>query len=245
MPDAAPMMGHNAGVVDPELLADFREKVNAFAKEAKEIAKVDAITEDEAGRLTDFISGARDLYKEIDEKRIEMKRPHDERAAAVQAAFKPLLDLVEKAGKTAKQLQASYLARLKREAEERARAEREAAERAAREEAQRAAAAEEAGDMIAAEEARLAAAEAEKAAEKAAKPVKAAVKSASGAGRTVSLRTIRYARIVSINQALLHYRDHPETIALVERLANAEIRAAKGEPITIPGIAIETREEAA
>ena len=39
---------------------------------------------------------------------------------------------------------------------------------------------------------------------------------------------------------MLHYRDHPDLVAVILKLANADIRAAKGEAINIPGIEVKT-----
>ena len=37
---------------------------------------------------------------------------------------------------------------------------------------------------------------------------------------------------------MLHYRDHPEMDALLVRLANADLRAAKGAEINLPGFEV-------
>jgi hypothetical protein len=42
-----------------------------------------------------------------------------------------------------------------------------------------------------------------------------------------------------------HYASHPASIAEADRLANAEIRAAKGAEISIPGIEINEEQVAA
>jgi hypothetical protein len=62
--------------------------------------------------------------------------------------------------------------------------------------------------------------------------------SATGGGKRTALRTRRYVEITNVNQAMLHYRAHPEMTDLLLRLANAEVRSAKGKAIKIPGFDI-------
>jgi hypothetical protein len=93
------------------------------------------------------------------------------------------------------------------------------------------------GAQVEAEEKLRAAEEAAKAALRAEK-APANLQSAIGA-RTKSLRTVWKARVTSHDKALWHYRRHPDVIATIERLANADARAeaARNEGIsTIPGV---------
>ena len=67
------------------------------------------------------------------------------------------------------------------------------------------------------------------------------VESEDGIARAASLRTYRYAEVADATAAAKHYAKHPDLIAAIEKIANAEIRAAKGEAVSIPGVTV--REE--
>ena len=41
------------------------------------------------------------------------------------------------------------------------------------------------------------------------------------------------------------YREHPDVLDVLQHLVNAEIRAAKGAPIEIPGVVVVERKEVA
>lgn len=240
-------IGHNSGVVDPVTLSDFRARADEFSGAADKWVEAGIKSADDAELCSDFVAGARKLWKEIDGKRKKLKEPHDKAGKAVQVAFAPLLTVVEKAAKKALDLHTAHLQAEKRAAEEKARLEREAAEREAAEARQRMESAAESGNAVAAEEAAQEADDAQARAAEAAKPVKAQARSASGGGRTIALRTVRSAAIVSQRQALVHFeKKYPGEFAdLILRLANMEIRAAKGEEISIPGIEIVEQEKAA
>lgn len=68
-------------------------------------------------------------------------------------------------------------------------------------------------------------------------PVPEPVKVALGgqSGRTSGLRTYWEAEITDHAAALQHYLQHPDVIALVQKLAKADVRSAKGV-IKIPGV---------
>ena len=235
MPDGQDIgIGHNSG----EAADTFKDRVNEFGKAAVEWGKAEINDDATAEQLNDFITGARKLRKEIDEARVALKKPHDDAAAAVQAAFKPLMDAVDKAGKAGKALLTSYAQR--KEAELRRQQEEEMRRAAEAEAAAQAKAAEATaeGDFVAAAEAETKVEEAAKELDQVQKPVKAQVKSASGAGRTQSMRTYRTAKMTNPTQAVAYYRTHPQVTDLVQQLANADLRRAKGEPVTIPGFEI-------
>ncbi|MEM7212324.1 MAG: hypothetical protein AAF479_10605 [Pseudomonadota bacterium] len=233
MADGAPPIGHNSGeAADP-----FKERVNEFGRAAVEWGKVE-IDDSNAEQLNDFIEGARALRKEVDAARVVAKKPYDDASKNVQSVFKPLIEAVDKAGKIAKGLQTSYLRRKEEEQERQREAEMQLAaeaEAAAQAEAKEA---EESGDFVAAAEAEAKVEKTAKKLDEVQKPVKAQVKSASGAGRTASMRTFRKAKITSVPLALAYYRDHPKVADLILELADADIRRAGKEPITIPGIEI-------
>lgn len=186
-------------------------------------------TKEQSERLTDFVTGARGLWKKVEEQRKADKKVHDERGKAVQAAYVSLGEKLKRSAEIVTNMQAAWLKKEEeRLAKERA-AERAEAE-AKLEEARRRAAAAEArndvsGEVDAAEELK----KAEKEAKAAAKPVKAKASSATGGGRAMSLRTVYSCEIVNINHAFVAFRENPEVAELLIRLANAEVRSQKGE----------------
>jgi hypothetical protein len=233
MPDGQPGIGHNSG----EEANAFKDRVNEFGKAAVEWGKAEINDDATAEQLNDFIIGARKLLKEIEAARVAAKKPHDDAAKAIQAAFKPLIDAIDKASKNAKVLLTSYAQR--KEAELR-RQQEEELRRAAEAEAKAQAAAKEAeadGDFVAAAEAEAKVEETAKKLDEVQKPVKAQVKSASGAGRTQSMRTYRTAKITNVTMAVAHFRDHPKMNDLVLELSNAVIRR-DGADAKIPGVEI-------
>lgn len=223
--EAPPPVGHNRPPpFDPDEVAALKAKVSQFADAAAEWKKAGVTTDEEAAELNDFLAGSRKLFKQVDEARVAAKKPHDDAGKAVQAAFTPILDALERAGKIAKAILTDF-AKEKAAKLERERQEKEAAARAAQEEADRLAAQAEARDDIMGQiDAEAAKAEADRLAKEAAKPVKASVGSASGGGRTAALRKTTKARIVNLSQAFMHYRDRPEVSELLVRLANADLR---------------------
>lgn len=240
-------IGHNTPPpYDLDAFAEVQRKVDDFALTAGEWADLGKIdTEERAEKATDFIAGARAVYKEVDAARKAAKAPHDEAGKAVQAAFLPLLKVVERAADTVKTMQTAWLKSVKeaeeaarRAEQERIRQEREEAERLAAE----AAARNDIAGQVAAEEAMSAAEPAEKAA---AKPATSRAGSATGGGRTMALRTTWRCEVENRGPALSYYRDHPEVIALIERLASAEVRAQTGEKSAPQGFRLIKEEKAA
>lgn len=242
----AVMGGNRPPPFDQAKIDGLSERVGDFTDAAGAWTDLKAIeSEAQAEKLVDYLTGARGLYKEVDEARKEAKKPHDEAAAAVQSAFKPLLDKLTKAADAAKKLQTAWL--VKKEAEERAERERLAKEAEEKRLAAEKAAleAESRNDISGQVEAEAAAKEAEKLAKDAARTTNASAKSATGGGRTVALKTTREAEITNIRHLFMHFQNHPEVADLLRRLANAEIRAAKGATVDIPGINIIERKSAA
>ena len=230
-------IGHNnPPPFDAGRLDALKTTATEFAAVAKDWAKTE-ITEENAGRANDFLTGGRRLIKQIEEARKADKEPYIEAGKAVDAAYKPLVTVLETALDGVKAALTAF-AKIKAEAE--AAAARKAAEEAriAAEmaEAERKAA-EEAGDEIAAEEARMAAEEARKAEQLAASAKSTgAVESATGMGRTAALRTYYTAEIVDPIKAITWaFRENPaEMRALVVRMAEARKRHDK--TTEIPGI---------
>ena len=233
-------IGHNKGPVFNVLVVDaLAIEAGEIADAASEWAKVEIATETKAGELKDFLDTARAKLKEIEDRRKAEKQPILDAGRDVDTAFGKVRDIIERAGKLAKGPLETYLKEQQRIADERRRAEQEAARKAAEEAERERLIAERnrnAAAIIEAEEKAKAAANAAKASEG---PARATVSSATGTGANrTGLRTYRSARITNINQAMLHYRSHADLAECITRIANADIRAAKGAKITIPGIDI-------
>lgn len=236
MNDMTPPKGHNKPpAYDEEKRAALEAEARDFADAAGEWADLKEIdTEERAEKANDFLAQGRNLHRRIEDVRTAEKKPHLDAGKEVDAAFSLLKDIVESAAKKVKPLMEAFLKEQQRKADEA----RRAAEKAAREEAEAAEAArraaEQRNDAVGEVEAQRRAEEAEKAAKAAEAPARAKVGSATGMGKTASLRTVRRAVIDNDLMALRHYRHHPEVIALLERLATAEIRSKDG-PNEIPG----------
>lgn len=221
---------------DLDVFAAHEAKVRSFADAAGEWLDLPEIeTEEQAQALADFISGARGVFKEVDEARKAQNRPHDESIKATNKAFSALTDAITKMVEKLKPKQAAYLQRKRDEArkeQERLRAEAEAARKLAAEQAAAAAAR---NDVMAEAEAERLAKEAERLAKEAEREVKANVQSASGGGHTMSLRKTRKGRILNINQVFMHFRTDPRVLACLQTLVDEAYRAKGGSQVFIPG----------
>lgn len=233
-------MGHNKGpLFNTEVVDVFARDATEIADTASAWANVEITTQIQAGTLKDFLDTARAKLTEIEAQRKAEKQPFLDAGRDIDTAFNHLKNIIETAGKIAKAPLEAYLKEQERIANARRLAEQEAA-RITLEQAERerliAARNRNAAAMVEAEEKAAKAAEAAKAAQAEAR---ATVSSATGTGsHNTSLRTVRIGRIANINQAMLHYRDRPELVECITRLANADIRASKGADISIPGINI-------
>jgi sugar-specific transcriptional regulator TrmB len=233
-------LGHNKGpMFDAEVVDAFVKEASEIADAASEWAVVEIASDTKAGELKDFLDTARAKLKEIEDRRKAEKQPFLDAGRDVDTAFNRVKDIIEKAGRLAKLPLETYLKEQQRIAEERRRAEQEAARKAAEEAERKRLIAERNRNAAAILEAEEKAKEAAEAAKVAAAPARAKVSSATGTGSNrTGLRTHRSAHITNINQAMLHYRSHADLAECITRLANADIRAAKGAKITIPGIDI-------
>ncbi len=112
--------------------AELNAHVSVFCDAAGKWLDIKTVqTVDQAERLTDFITGARGLFKRVEDARKAAKKPWDDLGAEVQEAFTPLTAKLDKLGKTMKAMQGDWLRRESdRLAREKAKAEAEA--RAAR-----------------------------------------------------------------------------------------------------------------
>lgn len=242
--ERAVMGDNNPPPFDPEVRDNLSAKAQEFIDASNHWKKAGEVTtEHQAGQLTDQIDGLRGLYKKVDTARKEAKQPHDAAGKAVQDAFNPILTKLKRAADALKPMLADYAtkkaeaeAEAKRKAEEEARKKAEEAAAALK-------AAEESGDIGAQVDAEEAAKAAEEAAKKASEPTKTNVKSATGAGRTMALRTQKEVEVTNVRVLFMHFHEHPDVLAVLSRLATAAVRA-KGydhEAAPIPGIKITER----
>ena len=216
---------------DAEKAFAFRLRVNAFADAAGAWKEIKVIkSQAQAERLTDFVRGAQELEKQIEEQRKAEKKPWDDKADAVHAIYKPLSDAMKLTAAWMKPMAAAWLdaeaARKRAEAAEQKRIADEQAAEAARQLA-RAEASNDVMGMIEAEASRKAAADLAKAA---AAPIKAKMGSASGGGRAMSMRTQAYAEITNQNAVYMAFREHPKVVDLLQSLADEAMRSGKGCP---------------
>lgn len=232
-------LGHNNPPEAVELFEDERAVWYSIQIESIK-SRADAFDEingENAGDANDLIKLAGKLAKDIDAKRKEEKQPHMDAGKSVDAAYNPLKDMATKAVATLKARLAEHISEQRRIAEAaRIEAERIAAEEARKAELLKA-------DALVGESAAQDAAQAaiDAAAAKAQEKAAANVKGSEGF-RAAGLRTVRKARITDSAKLVNHYSNNAQVIELCERLANADIRAAKGAAIVIPGVEIETSE---
>ena len=203
------------------------------------------LTEDQAGRASDFVSQLTKQIKAVEDERKKQKQPHVDAAKAVDNTFRPLTTMLD----TAKQLLRPVLTRwLQKKEQERQEAERAAAaeaERLRKEAEEAARKAEEAkgnvvGATIAAEQAKEDAEEADKQAQQVSRS-RVGIKG-DYSERSRGLRTVKRAEITDLDKALNHYKTREEVRDLIIRLASADARAGAKR---IPGIKIVEERKAA
>jgi chromosome segregation ATPase len=224
---------------DPVIYADFDEKVEEFNSAAAEWLALKTIeTPEQSSKLADFISGGRSLHKDIEAARKDQKAKWDALAKKVHEDYKRLHSRIEKIVQLPSKMQADWLEREQKRIEAEQAERRRAAEeeqRRAEERARQAASRLDAAGMADAE---AEVEKARKASEAAAKEKRVKANSATGAGRAMSLRTVKRAEIVSIGKLLTHYRDDPELHECLLRLANRDLRNPRIADESIPGIKI-------
>lgn len=233
---------------DPDEFDKFQTKVSDFLDAAGDWLDLKEVeTEEQSEKLTDFVSGARAVFRGVDDARKAAKKPHDDAGKEVQAAFTPLLDKLERAVKKVKALQTAYLTK-KDEAHRREQARLAAEAEVKRKAAEKMAAAAAARNDINAEvDAEEAMKEADRLAKEATRITNAKVGSATGGGRSMALRTLKEVEITNINVLFMHFRNHPDVAETLRRLAQAEVRSAGYDHLKspIPGITITERKVAA
>ena len=228
-------MGHNSG----SHVEAYKETLARFKADAE---KYTDVTEENAQFIRDHIGYGGKLAKEIDGQRDTEKRPHLEAGRAIDGAYKPLIETVDDVVKGMKRKLAAFLDAREREArrvaDEKARALREA-EEAARKAAEQP---EEEDPFLAATapvidvkaahvEAKIAEGQALAASR---------VSSAAGGFAATSLKTKRSAKVTDWSALAAHYINNGELRATLQKLADADIRHAKGAEISIPGVEIMT-----
>jgi len=229
MPDS---IGHNRA----DDVEAYREMLARFKADADAVTE---INEGNAQFVRDHVGYGGKLAKEIDATRDDKKRPHLEAGRQIDGAYKPLIEECDKIIKGLKQKLAAFLDAREREAKriaEEARRKLEEAERLAAkaveepEEDPFLAATAPTVDVKAAHvEAKIAEGQALAASR---------VSSAAGGFAATSLKTKRSAKVTDWNALAAHYLSRGEVRAVLEQLANSDIRHSKGADIAIPGVEI-------
>lgn len=237
-----PAMGHNEPpAFDQAIVDEFETRISDFLEVTQAWLDLEEINdEQQAGLLTDQIDGLRGLYKEVDGARKAAKKPHDDAGKAVQSAFTPLLTKLKMSADKLKPKLEAYATKRAREEEQRKQQELAEAEARRQEAEAKAKAAEASGDIGAQVDAQEAAEQAEKDAKEAAKAPDTKVRSATGAGRTMALRTVKEVEIKNINVLFMHFKEDPKVEELLKSLATAAVRS-KGydhAKAPVPGIVI-------
>lgn len=248
--DPRTAIGGNQGPpFDPDQVEKLAaEGVQFIDAAGKWLDKKKLTTEDDAGRLNDFITGLKKRRKAVDQARADAKKPHDDAAKAVQAAFKPVLDQFDLAVKKVQPMLTAFLQEQddKRKAEARRQAEeaRKAQEEADRLAAQAASRNDVAGEAEAEEARKRAADQAKEAAR--AEAQRSNVRSATGGGRTASLRTYYRAEVTNPRVAFMDMQNEPEVLECLRQVAERRARAKGFDPEkdTIPGCVIHVERRA-
>lgn len=241
------MIGHNS--LANQQTADAAINLTHEAQELSRVvdawvAKVPEIaTEAEAQDARDLLAKLTARGKSAEDARKAEKQPHLDAAREVDARYEPIKTLLAACAAPIKRLLEGWLRKEReRQAAEaaaaRAEAERLAADAAKAASAQRSIA-DTAAAQVATQRAEAAAAEA-----RLAEAAKTQVASAVGGARAATLRRTWFAKLVSVPLACRRYGNHPDVIAVLEKLASADVRAAKGK-ISIPGFEVQYKESVA
>ncbi len=269
----APSMGHNRPPDDMDLLAEMlngikpsvigpmltpidRDEYKAIRDDLARVAadsaiwlKAGEVKDAETSAIaTDHTAQLIALRKRIEALQKSTKKIWADLGAQAYDGYKPLLDAAEKGIEKMRNLQEPFLLAEQARKDEEARRLRADADALRARQAAEAAAAEESGDIL-----RMAEAEAiskevkqvEKAA-RATEKAKVSVASASGLGGRTRLVTVQMSKVENYTVNMLRLKDHPDMIALIDRLVAAEVRAASFDvnTDTIPGVHIWTEQKA-
>lgn len=222
------MIGHNA---PPPLEAMGLHIEDLFALVSGTLAGGPVVTDEQEAALDALLDDLRKAAKDADKMRADEKRPHDEAAKAVQAAWKPLLDRCDIGAREIKAALTPYREARQRAKDEAARKAREAAEAKA---SAAQAALRQSDDLEARFEAEV--------------ELKAATKLVASANRidrsATGLRTYWEAEVTDARAALNHYiKRSPEAFrVLVQDLANHDARSTRAP---VPGVIFHERKKAA
>ena len=226
-------MGHNRA----DDVEAYKEMLARFKADAERYTEV---TDDNAQFIRDHIGFGGKMAKDIDATRDEKKRPHLEAGRQIDGAYKPLIEECDKIIKAMKQRLAAFLDAREREAKRIAEEARRKLEEAERLAAKAAEEPEEEDPFLAATapvidvkaahvEAKIAEGQALAASR---------VSSAAGGFAATSLKTKRSAKVTDWSALAAHYLSRGEVRAVLEQLANSDIRHSKGAEISIPGVEI-------
>lgn len=226
-------MGHNRA----DDVEAYKEMLARFKADAERYTEV---TDDNAQFIRDHIGFGGKMVKDIDATRDEKKRPHLEAGRQIDGAYKPLIEECDKIIKAMKQRLAAFLDAREREAKRIAEEARRKLEEAERLAAKAAEEPEEEDPFLAATapvidvkaahvEAKIAEGQALAASR---------VSSAAGGFAATSLKTKRSAKVTDWSALAAHYLSRGEVRAVLEQLANSDIRHSKGAEISIPGVEI-------
>lgn len=234
-------IGHNQEPTKYDQLTERRDVLLATARKWLEERPVitDQVMADTAA---DFLKQLKAFEKEAESERKAEKKPHDDAAKAIQARYAELKDPVKTAeGFIKKKVEAYLKAELKKKQE---------AERAAREEAERKKREAHEAEMMALQAAQTgdavdAAGEADRTAEAAVLAEKEADAVANQKtqvhgefGSAAGLKKTYKAVITDHDTALMHFKDHPDVVAVVQKLANGIARSPASRHQKIPGVEI-------
>jgi hypothetical protein len=215
-PDEHPavILSNNAPADDS--FEGLSQQIESFAEAAEAMIKAgaapDQSTADQASHLANKLS---DLQKKADAARAAEKKPHDDKAAEVQAKWKPVIGVAD----IYRRLKAAVVEPFLK-AEDKKRREAEDAARKAAEEAART------GQPIP-------------------EPVPAATRSAPKAGaggrRSVALRTVKVVTISDRAALLAFFADNQRVTDLLQDMAEKAVRAG----VTVPGVTVTEEQRAA
>jgi len=192
-----------------------------------------------AGTLRDLIGSIKSIAKDAEKDRKATKEPYLEQGRKIDTDFKPVKTTADSYVAPLNKMLSDYLAaeeRRKREEAEKARLEAEAKAKAA--EALK-------DDDFVGDHASKVAEQAEIEAKRAEREAENNSVKGNADERAMGLRTYRKASVTNAAMLVGHYANHPDVIAAAEKLANQEIRAAKGDEVSIPGIEIVEEKRAA
>lgn len=203
-----------------------------LAKLTADVAAITVIeTEEQNTAAANLVNVARDLAKEADAERAELKKPHLEAGRLVDSKFKPVIDGAKDVTKPLRVKMAAFIREEKRKADEAA---RKAAEEAARKAAEAEALKDDelVGDVVADE---AATAKTDAAVAKVA--AKRAGQARGDGGRAMSVRTTYDVEVTDAEALVEHFKSSQAVIDLCTDLARRQVRALKGDT-ALPGIKI-------